>query len=181
MMGLARRLVAAVAVLAVWAAAPACGQENLEKGKTPAELYASDCAICHKSPRGLVKGRYSLENFLREHYTASRESAAAISAYLRTVDRAAPKARDEPASRRKSKAAKPALPQRKPSDAKSSDDKSEAKPPESKAGQEAPQAAAPKTGKSETAEPKPAVAKTKTPDAQTPGADTKSEKSDKSD
>ena len=89
MMGLTRRLGAAVAVLAVWAAGPAAAQENLDKGKTPAQLYASDCAICHKSPRGLAKGvgRYGLDNFLRAHYTASREAAAAISAYLQSIDR----------------------------------------------------------------------------------------------
>jgi hypothetical protein len=146
MMGLSRRRGAAVAVLALWAVGPAAAQENLEKGKTPAQLYASDCAICHKSPRGLAKGvrRYGLDNFLREHYTASRESAAAISAYLQAIDRGAPAPQGENTTKRKVKASKPALPPGKPAEAKSSDTKAsetkpaEAKPPEAKV--EAPQA-----------------------------------------
>jgi len=29
---------------------PLRAQENLDFGKSPAQLYASDCAVCHKSP-----------------------------------------------------------------------------------------------------------------------------------
>lgn len=119
-----RGLGAAILLVTAWAANPAPAQENLEKGKTAAQLYASDCVVCHKSPRGLSKGGggYGLENFLRAHYTASRESAAAISAYLREVDKAG---KDEPAAnKRKSRSAKPALPPAKPADGKSSDSKS---------------------------------------------------------
>ena len=36
-------------------AGAAAAQENLDQGKTPAQLFASDCAICHKSPQGLAK------------------------------------------------------------------------------------------------------------------------------
>ena len=54
--------------------------------KPPAQLFASDCtgAGCHKSPQGLNKGQGfgGLAGFLREHYTNSRESAAALAAYL---------------------------------------------------------------------------------------------------
>lgn len=54
--------------------------------KPPAQLFASDCtgAGCHKNPQGLAKGQStgSLAGFLREHYTNSRESAAALAAYL---------------------------------------------------------------------------------------------------
>jgi hypothetical protein len=54
--------------------------------KPPAQLFASDCtgAGCHKSPQGLAKGRFlgGLAGFLREHYTNSRESAAALARYL---------------------------------------------------------------------------------------------------
>jgi hypothetical protein len=59
-------------------------QENLDQGKSPAQLFASDCAICHKSPQGLAKsgGLFGVESFLRSHYTASRESAAAIAKYV---------------------------------------------------------------------------------------------------
>jgi len=81
---------AAIAILAI--AGTTLAQENLEKGKTPEQLYAADCAICHKSPNGLTRsvGIMGVENFLREHYTASREAAAAIASYLKSVDQAAP-------------------------------------------------------------------------------------------
>ena len=69
-------------------AGPAAGQESLDKGKTPAQLFASDCSPCHKSPQGLAKsgGPFGLDGFLREHYTASRESAAAIANYLKSME-----------------------------------------------------------------------------------------------
>jgi hypothetical protein len=59
-------------------------QEDLNRGKTPAQLFASDCADCHRNPRTLAKRENAgaLADFLRVHYTASRESAAAIAAYL---------------------------------------------------------------------------------------------------
>jgi mono/diheme cytochrome c family protein len=66
-------------------------QENLDQGKSGAQLFASDCAICHKTSAGLSKGYpLGLEGFLREHYTASRESAAAIAAYVQATDKGAP-------------------------------------------------------------------------------------------
>lgn len=110
-------------------AGPARAQESFDQGKTPAQLYASDCAICHKSPQGLAKsgGLFGLQGFLREHYTASRETAAAIASYLAAVDRAAPAAPQKRATR-KPPAAKPAA--KKPDDgpaggdAKASDVKS---------------------------------------------------------
>jgi hypothetical protein len=134
MLGLARRWGAALAVLAVlapWAAAPAVAQEDLDRGKTPAQLYASDCAICHKSPRGLSRagGYFGLSGFLRQHYTASRQAAVAIAAYLQKID-------SEPASRRSRKpsrdtrSSRPKLPPAKPTAAKSSE--KDAKPAETK-------------------------------------------------
>ncbi len=116
----------AVAVLALLFVVPASAQENLDLGKTPAQLFASNCAICHKSPQNLAKsgGLFGLESFLREHYTASRESAAAISKYLQAVD-AAPSA---PAKRAKRTATGSDRPKdggkKKPADANSSDIKS---------------------------------------------------------
>ena len=67
---------------------PAVAQESLDKGKTPAQLFASDCSACHKSPQGLAKsgGLFGLDSFLREHYTASRETATAIANYLKSFD-----------------------------------------------------------------------------------------------
>src|ERR671919_585934 len=57
--------------------------------KPPAQLFASDCtgAGCHKGPQGLGRGQFpgSLASFLREHYTNSRESAAALAGYLSSI------------------------------------------------------------------------------------------------
>jgi hypothetical protein len=80
------------AILAAFAIGPAWAQQNFDSGKTPAELYASDCAICHKTSRGMTKvgGIFGLTGFLREHYTASREAAAAIAAYVASVDSGPP-------------------------------------------------------------------------------------------
>jgi hypothetical protein len=71
---------------------PAIAQDNYEAGKTPAQMFATDCAICHKNAAGLSKagGMFGLESFLREHYTASRDAAAKIAGYLRSVDAAQP-------------------------------------------------------------------------------------------
>jgi hypothetical protein len=82
-------------MLAFALAAPAVAQENIDAGKSPAQLYAQNCALCHKTPHGLTKavGAWGLQNFLRTHYTASRESAAAIAGYLATIDRGSPPSR----------------------------------------------------------------------------------------
>jgi hypothetical protein len=205
MMGLTRRIGAAIVVLALWSAGPAAAQENLDKGKAPAQLYASDCAICHKSPSGLTKrlGPYGLDNFLRQHYTASRESAAVISAYLRAIDnKPAPKRASSP--KRKAKASEPTLPPRKPAEAKSSDTNqsktqasdaksSDAKPSESKtkASAEKHDEAKGSTAKADEAKPseqkpaasQPAEAKAEAPKAGSPkpaqnSADPKPDKSD---
>jgi len=74
-----------VAALALFAASPAArAQTNIDQGKSSAEIFANDCAACHKSIRGLANGKNSLmlSAFLREHYTASREQAAALAAYV---------------------------------------------------------------------------------------------------
>ena len=72
-----------LAILAGFCAAPAAAQD-FSAGKTAAQLFASDCTACHKSPAGLAKGQSvgSLTSFLREHYTTKDESAAALAAYL---------------------------------------------------------------------------------------------------
>ena len=75
----------AIGSLALCLASSAGAQENLERGKTAAQLYASNCAVCHKSPPSVsnTPGIFALESFLREHYTTSGESAAAIATYLK--------------------------------------------------------------------------------------------------
>src|SRR5258707_8428052 len=64
--------------------AMAQAQTNIDQGKSPAEIFATDCATCHKSARGLANGRGSsgLASFLVEHYTASKDQAAALAASL---------------------------------------------------------------------------------------------------
>jgi hypothetical protein len=95
MTGFNRRLGLAAAILAFALGGPAGAQENLDSGKTGAQLYASDCAICHKNPATLGRGGVlGLADFLSEHYTASGKSASLIAGYVESV------ARPEPAGRR---------------------------------------------------------------------------------
>ena len=77
-----------ISLVTVILTGPAASQDRLDRGKTPAQLFASDCSPCHKSPQGLAKsgGFFGLDGFLREHYTASRESAAAIANYLKSME-----------------------------------------------------------------------------------------------
>lgn len=73
--------------------------EDLDQGKSGAKLFASNCAQCHSSPRGLAKGRFSwtLSGFLEEHYTSGSASAQALAAFLQSADaRATP----QPAGRK---------------------------------------------------------------------------------
>src|SRR5579884_226530 len=86
-----------VAFLAAGLPASAYAQVNIDQGKSAAELFAGDCATCHKSPRGLANGQGSLglASFLSEHYTSNRQEAAALAAYVLGAggaDRGAPAA-----------------------------------------------------------------------------------------
>jgi hypothetical protein len=78
----------AISVALLCSSGAAGAQENLDQGKSAAQLFAANCAICHKSPQGLAKagGILGLDSFLREHYTASKESAGALAAYLKSMD-----------------------------------------------------------------------------------------------
>jgi hypothetical protein len=128
----------AIGIFLLFYGGVAQAQENLDQGKTAAQLYASDCAICHKRPDGLSKagGFFGLQSFLREHYTASRESAAAIAAYLRTIDRGPPPAKPRRKARPRHK--EPS----KPAEAKSADkkpaEKAQAKPAAAKPAEKKP-------------------------------------------
>jgi hypothetical protein len=94
---MARLTFFAIGLLALTGATLAFAQsprgENLSAGKTPAQLFASDCSACHRSPAGLAKGRGpgQIANFLVEHYTSSRQSAGLLGAYVASM-RAAPPA-----------------------------------------------------------------------------------------
>ena len=79
------RMIALVSVMAsAMMASPSLAQTNIDQGKSPTELFANACAACHKTARGLANGRSSLtlSIFLREHYTASSDQAAALAAYV---------------------------------------------------------------------------------------------------
>jgi hypothetical protein len=76
--------------------------ENFSAKPAPA-LFASDCTGggCHKGPQGLGKNQtqYGLASFLREHYTNSRESAAALASYIMNTPRATAAPADPRAAR----------------------------------------------------------------------------------
>jgi hypothetical protein len=96
MMGLVRCTGVTLAVLTLGLATPSGAQENLDAGKTGAQIFASDCTLCHKSPQALNKSGslFGLSGFLREHYTASKESADAVAKYLASIpDSPAPAAK----------------------------------------------------------------------------------------
>ena len=62
--------------------------QNLDEGKSVTRLFADGCATCHRSARGLAKGRFRLTLFLflQEHYASNSRSAWALSSYLESVD-----------------------------------------------------------------------------------------------
>jgi mono/diheme cytochrome c family protein len=86
-----------LATAAVLTAAAASAQ-NLDAGKSPEKLFADGCATCHRSPRGLAKGRFSLTLswFLKDHYATSSDTAKALAAYLESVDSARAAAKSAP-------------------------------------------------------------------------------------
>jgi len=67
---------------------PAAQAQNIDAGKNAQQLFAGSCATCHRSPRGLAKGRFrpTLFVFLQDHYTSSAGAAWELSAYLASVD-----------------------------------------------------------------------------------------------
>jgi hypothetical protein len=84
------RSLLALAASAVLACSTASAQENLDAGKSPQKLFAEGCASCHRSARGLAKGRFSLSLylFLQKHYASNANSAWALTSYLEQVDAA---------------------------------------------------------------------------------------------
>jgi hypothetical protein len=62
----------------------ALAQTDYSRGKTPPQLFASDCSACHRSPQGLAAGRdaRALTAFLHDHYTTKIEWAGLLANYL---------------------------------------------------------------------------------------------------
>jgi len=64
--------------------------QNLDQGKPAPKLFSESCVSCHRSPRGLAKGRFrlTLYLFLQKHYVSGSSSAWALASYLESVESA---------------------------------------------------------------------------------------------
>jgi len=84
---LASRIAIMISATMIWPQASAQAQ-NLDQDKSAAKLFAASCADCHRSARGLAKGRFSITlwYYLQQHYTSSSATARALTAYLQSVD-----------------------------------------------------------------------------------------------
>lgn len=101
-------ILGSMAVASVVLTAPLASAQNLDAGKSPEKLFADGCSACHRSPRGLAKGRMSLTLtwFLQDHYSAGPDTAKALAAYLQSVDEPPPSAAAKP----RAKSSKPRPP-----------------------------------------------------------------------
>jgi hypothetical protein len=68
--------------VAVSGAAAAAHAQNLDGGKSPAQIFSDTCNACHRSPREL---KQTTPGFMRDHYTTDGRQAAAMAAYLASV------------------------------------------------------------------------------------------------
>lgn len=97
---MSRHLAPLIGLMMGLAPAMAHAQIDIDQGKTAEQMFSTDCATCHKSPRGLAGGRGSLalRGFLQEHYTSNDAQAAALTAYVLGAggDSAPPPAKREP-------------------------------------------------------------------------------------
>jgi hypothetical protein len=85
MLSRALGLATVMVVMSSLAAERALAQaQNLEAGKSPSQIFAGTCTVCHKSPRGLLKtvAPGSLPGFLRQHYTTSSDMAGVLASFL---------------------------------------------------------------------------------------------------
>ncbi|MGH6769420.1 MAG: hypothetical protein ACRECO_10430 [Xanthobacteraceae bacterium] len=79
----ARRMAQWVAgLLAVFLAATAVAQDNIDAGKSPAQIFADTCSACHRRPQELKRAS---AGFLRQHYTPGPAAASAMATYLGRV------------------------------------------------------------------------------------------------
>jgi hypothetical protein len=67
-----------IAIAAALLVAP-CHAQNIDAGKSPAQIFADTCATCHRSARELKRPS---AGFLRQHYMASSAAANAMANYL---------------------------------------------------------------------------------------------------
>ena len=59
--------------------AVAADAQNIDAGKSAAQIFADTCSSCHRNAREL---RRTSAGFLRSHYTTGQEEAAAMASYL---------------------------------------------------------------------------------------------------
>jgi hypothetical protein len=75
----ARRIVSwAIGLAAICLAVPADAQ-NIDAGKSSAQIFADTCSACHRRPQELKRTSAS---FLRSHYTTGSDEASAMANYL---------------------------------------------------------------------------------------------------
>ena len=73
-------------IVFIFAGSLPAGAQDLDRGKSPSQLFSSNCTACHRGPQGLFRGSVgTTAGFLRQHYTTSAESAGALAAYLASV------------------------------------------------------------------------------------------------
>jgi mono/diheme cytochrome c family protein len=103
-----RGLIASSIALAIILTSTVAIAQNLDAGKSPARLFADGCGTCHRSPRGLAKGRFSmtLAWYLEDHFATSAASAKSLATYLEEVDAAGTR----PAAKRPRSAPRPTKP-----------------------------------------------------------------------
>jgi hypothetical protein len=84
------RSLLALAAIVLLTCTAAIAQENLDAGKSAPKLFAETCTACHRSAKGLAKGRFSLTLYLylQKHYASNSSSAWALTSYLESVDSA---------------------------------------------------------------------------------------------
>ena len=77
-----------VVVAAIVALVGPAAAQNIDQGKPAPKLFAETCAACHRSARGLAKGRFrlTLYLFLQQHYASNSSAAWALTSYLESVD-----------------------------------------------------------------------------------------------
>jgi hypothetical protein len=76
------RICPLAACILLGAGSPVSAQGNLDAGKSPAQIFSSTCANCHRSPSQV---RRASASFLRSHYMTGAEEASAMARYLAGV------------------------------------------------------------------------------------------------
>jgi hypothetical protein len=56
--------------------------QNIDAGKSPAQIFTDTCSACHRNARELKR---TSAGYLRSHYTTSQDEAAAMANYLAGV------------------------------------------------------------------------------------------------